>query len=359
MKKFLIFVFCFFTIAGCAEISEELSFYENETLGVTLEYPSDWILEKDWTEETDALWLPLDYDAVKNQGNYEVLPLITIASHPLNNQTFEKSLIQENQWGGYSTLDEVPFFQEETSESTYEYRDIGGNHFLELFEPSMLPNRTYYFERDADFLSFNTISWEEDSRVISVLESLTFEPLIKESLKGEVSLTAPACVRISNQDFFTEENVRVALDSFHEYSLKEISALFQNTEFQALKAKSEYSSLCLWYNAAAFAFYGDYGEFNNVVGLNTREGFVTSYQFIKNSGDIGACTMVGYLDGVIYECAGGDGPFSFKKEFLLMPEGETKTIQDCEYSGGYSDGTVEYESSVECTVDLLESARLF
>lgn len=191
------------------------------------------------------------------------------------------------------------------------------------------------------------------------------EDLVTEdgtSVDSEISLVVPSCLN-AWEGALTENDVLDVFANSTDYYLDPVSKLFQNPKFNELNNVSSPKQLCILGDNVAFAFYkdsnySDVGEFNNAIGLYTSDGLVLDYKYNKGSGDIGVCNIIGYLDGVLYQCGGGDGPFSWRKVYLLMPNGQSKTIQDCEFTGEYSDGEKEYKPTATCTVDLLGTAAL-
>lgn len=190
------------------------------------------------------------------------------------------------------------------------------------------------------------------------------------NLTDNTRLESLFCLTSWDEDL-TEEKV---LETFADSGLNEgvnptLSSLFQEPKFIELKNESSPLQLCVFDNEQiGFAFYKDSSkdqktsysdteELNNVIGLYTERALlITDYKYNKNSGDIGQCVIIGYLDGVLYRCGGGDGPFSFRKVYLLMRNGQSKTIQDCEFVGEYSDGEKEYKPTTSCEVDLMGTA---
>ncbi len=208
---------------------------------------------------------------------------------------------------------------------------------------------------------------EEPNLDIDVSSSIQSE---STSLTDNTQLSDPYCLMSWGEDFGEEKVRAVFADSRLSEGNRDselLTKLFQNPEFVELKEKSSPLQLCILNNGIGFAFYKSeendqkysYSEtenLNNVIGLMTYEGkLVTDYQYISGGGDIGQCVIVGYLDGVLYRCNGGDGPFGFSKVFLLKPDGSSLTVRDCEHSGPYSDGTTEFEEKIECKTDLLGS----
>ncbi len=156
-----------------------------------------------------------------------------------------------------------------------------------------------------------------------------------------------ACLTASQLENFTEENVLEAFSDLADYKKETIAKLFAEDGFIKLKAQGEYFSLCAQ-DSLSFVMYGNYGEYNNVIGRYESGSLVTNYQYNRGMGDIGVCSIVGEFNGLFYICGGGDGPASFYKLYRMDTEGKTTTIEDCEYSSENSDVSVG-----TCTTDLL------
>ena len=156
----------------------------------------------------------------------------------------------------------------------------------------------------------------------------------------EMSFAELSCLTSFEASELDEETVGLIFEHTRDYYLDQIPALFQNENFLNLKAKSNVASLCVWDDQTAFVLYGDFGENNNAIGLLTNEGMVSVYENNAGGGDIGLCRIFGYLGGLLYECAGGDGPGGHYKRSVLLPSGENKVLQDCTYSSENSDETV-------------------
>lgn len=165
----------------------------------------------------------------------------------------------------------------------------------------------------------------------------------------EITLGELSCLTSYEAKEFDEDMVNTSFEHTKDYFLAQIPTLFQNQTFIDLKAKSNVASLCVWDDQTAFILYGEFGEFNNAIGLLTDEGLVTTYENNRGGGDIGLCQISGYLDGLLYECGGGDGPGGHYKRSVLIPSGEAIVLQDCTYSSENSDETI-----TTCQSDSLE-----
>jgi len=165
--------------------------------------------------------------------------------------------------------------------------------------------------------------------------------------ESSVSLDG-ACLTAYGQEDFTVGQVLKTFEDVPEYKLRDVPALFANPEFSGLLETAEVFSLCAE-DSLSFVLYGYAGDYNNVIGQFSQDELVLSYQYNRGTGDIGLCRIVGELDGLLYTCGGGDGPFSSYKLFHMDSEGEVRTIEDCEFSSENSDETV-----ATCSTDLIE-----
>lgn len=82
-----------------------------------------------------------------------------------------------------------------------------------------------------------------------------------------------------------------------------------------------------------FTLYGQYGTDNNMVGIYRDSKFVTQTHNVPNSGDIGLCTIDGFIEDVlVYSCGGGDGGGGWNKIYTLdFISSESQLIKDCEF----------------------------
>ena len=92
---------------------------------------------------------------------------------------------------------------------------------------------------------------------------------------------------------------------------------------------------------------------NNIIGMwsrtNMYSGLVTAEIYNPSSGDIGLCSITGFVEsGVLYNCGGGDGPFGFNSIYMLnLASGENTLIKNCDYYFANDN------EDVDCSVDVL------
>lgn len=99
-----------------------------------------------------------------------------------------------------------------------------------------------------------------------------------------------------------------------------------------------------------FVLYGDFGKFNNVIGIYGESGVtVEAHQYNPPMGDIGLCYISGEIEGnLLYSCGGGDGPYGQNTLYILHTDsGKSSIIQHCSIDGTKSE-------SEECSIDILE-----
>lgn len=103
----------------------------------------------------------------------------------------------------------------------------------------------------------------------------------------------------------------------------------------------------------SFVVYGEFEaepEANNLIGIYSREReLITDLQFNRSSGDIGVCSLQGYIErNVVYACDGGDGPGGWNTVYVLdRNSGKSTVIKDCTY----------YLDETDCQINLLGLGR--
>jgi len=98
----------------------------------------------------------------------------------------------------------------------------------------------------------------------------------------------------------------------------------------------------------SFVVYGEFDGFegtNNLIGIYSGERLIAHRLFNPPSGDIGLCTIEGYIErNVIYSCGGGDGPGGWNSVFVLDHEtGQSRTVKECTF----------LQETTACSVNLL------
>lgn len=150
----------------------------------------------------------------------------------------------------------------------------------------------------------------------------------------------------------TEISVLANLDINETAGSTLISQFFNNPEIKELEKTGSVHQLCnpdTNYNSfLSFVMYGDYGEFNNIIGTFTADrGMIADKKFNSGMGDIGVCRITGSIgNGIGYVCGGGDGPGGHYSIYLLNPtNGKSTLIKKCTFFS---------EEKDKCTIDLFK-----
>ncbi|MBT4516562.1 MAG: hypothetical protein HOC78_01570 [Candidatus Komeilibacteria bacterium] len=99
--------------------------------------------------------------------------------------------------------------------------------------------------------------------------------------------------------------------------------------------------------------YGEFdGENNNTIAIYSKDSFVTHKLNVSGMGDIGVCSMTGFIeDDLIYSCGGGDGPFSHNSVYLLNSlTGDNTTLKSC--NTGPSTECINNHENTDCEIEV-------
>ena len=167
----------------------------------------------------------------------------------------------------------------------------------------------------------------------------------------EISSLPYYCVSVERLEELKNEKTKVG---FISEEAEFIENFLEQEKTKELLEKSENwnREICYSGREIFFVFYGDFGEFNNTIGIFTNGELIMDKKFIPNSGDIGMCQIIGGIEGsLIYSCGGGDGPSSWDTIYLLNEKTRKSTIiKKCTFCLGCLE---EGKDNVECEVNIL------
>lgn len=151
----------------------------------------------------------------------------------------------------------------------------------------------------------------------------------------------------------SEDIYRSYYKNFKWASSKNLDYFFNDERIQQLLDGNTLYQLCFrGHSSDNFYFviyrggYEKIGNENNIIGMwsqaNSYGGLVTTEVFNQPMGDIGLCSITGFIESnIVYSCGGGDGPFAHNVVYLFDVSSERNiAIKNCEY-----DSTNEYDSS--------------
>lgn len=134
-----------------------------------------------------------------------------------------------------------------------------------------------------------------------------------------------------------------------------VNSFFENTDIQKIQKTGNIYQLCYTpQNAMSFVAFGEFGEYNNTIGIYDPQNntLITDQKKNPGSGDIGLCAITGYLEkNIIYSCGGGDGPGGWNTVYLLDAiSGDSTLIKDCRHTD---------DEPTTCTTNVLEITTPF
>ena len=153
----------------------------------------------------------------------------------------------------------------------------------------------------------------------------------EEEVIEEVRIYPPYCFSYMTNDEYIKEFSKNEL-----VNKSIINNFFNNPELVELEKDGKLYQVCYSYrDEISFVLFGEYGDYNNVIGIFTGEEFIIDKQYNKGMGDIGLCSIDGYIErNLIYACGGGDGPGGHNSIYILDRSNQDSVlIKKCSFFG--------------------------
>jgi len=287
--------------------------YEDNWYGFSLQYPSDWSVQKAGAKSI--------YISVEQMSS---LPSV---NKPAPNSGASPQLYSENmiersslEVGGASSYGGELFMAGNTD--FYFYTAVGENRsqfkeYVTYFNYNKITIR--YLHEGQDY-------GDELKNIVSTFKIGEFDIEELESMSQSFSFS---CTRYINHE---QTKAVFGLHRFFDGNI--LDQFFVGTEFQEYAKNGSLMDVCYRPDdTIVFVFYGQFENANNLVGIYREGKYLSTAHMVPNAGDISVCNIGGMVeDTLLYSCGGGDGGGGWNKIYTLdFISKEDHLIKDCEF----------------------------